>query len=38
LNAATKGVNTLKMKAAFFEQGLEPQTNMPEQFTELITS
>jgi tripartite-type tricarboxylate transporter receptor subunit TctC len=36
LNAATKGVNTPKTKSASFEQGLEPQTNLPEQFTELI--
>jgi tripartite-type tricarboxylate transporter receptor subunit TctC len=36
LNAAAKGVNTPEMKAAFFEQGLEPQTNTPDEFTELI--
>lgn len=37
LNAAVvKVVNAAEMKAAFLKQGLEPQTNSPEQFTELI--
>ena len=37
LNAAiVKAVNTPEMKAAFFRQGLETETNTPEQFTEMI--
>ena len=37
LNAAIqKAVNTPEMKAAFFRQGLEVETNTPEQFTEMI--
>ncbi|HEX2826211.1 MAG TPA: tripartite tricarboxylate transporter substrate binding protein [Burkholderiales bacterium] len=37
LNAAiVKAVNTPEMKAAFFKQGLETDTNTPEQFTEMI--
>jgi tripartite-type tricarboxylate transporter receptor subunit TctC len=37
LNAAiVKAVNTPEMKAAFFKQGLESDTNTPEQFTEMI--
>ncbi|MBI1988491.1 MAG: tripartite tricarboxylate transporter substrate binding protein [Betaproteobacteria bacterium] len=37
LNAAiAKGVNTPEMKTAFFKQGLEPETNTPEQFADLI--
>jgi tripartite-type tricarboxylate transporter receptor subunit TctC len=37
LNAAiVKAVNTPEMKAAFFKQGLESETNTPEQFTEMI--
>lgn len=37
LNAAiVKAVNTPEMKAAFVKQGLEPETNSPEQFKELI--
>jgi tripartite-type tricarboxylate transporter receptor subunit TctC len=37
LNAAiVKAVNTPEMKAAFFRQGLETDTNTPEQFTEMI--
>jgi tripartite-type tricarboxylate transporter receptor subunit TctC len=31
-----KAVNTPEMKAAFFKQGLEAETNSPEQFTEMI--
>lgn len=34
--AVVKAVNTPEMKAAFFKQGLEPETNTPEQFVELI--
>ena len=37
LNASiVKAVNTPEMKAAFFKQGLEVETNTPEQFTEMI--
>jgi tripartite-type tricarboxylate transporter receptor subunit TctC len=37
LNASiVKAVNTPEMKAAFFRQGLEVETNTPEQFTEMI--
>jgi len=37
LNASiVKAVNTPEMKAAFFKQGLEAETNTPEQFTEMI--
>jgi tripartite-type tricarboxylate transporter receptor subunit TctC len=37
INAAVvKGVNTPETRAAFFKQGLEPETSTPEQFTELI--
>jgi tripartite-type tricarboxylate transporter receptor subunit TctC len=37
LNAAiVKAVNTPEMKAAFFKQGLETETNTPEQFTDMI--
>lgn len=37
LNAAiVKAVNTPEMKAAFVKQGLEPETNSPEQFKEMI--
>ena len=37
LNAAiVKGVNTPEMKAAFFKQGLEPDTNTPQQFADLL--
>jgi tripartite-type tricarboxylate transporter receptor subunit TctC len=37
LNAAiAKGINTPEMKAAFFRQGLEPQTTTPEEFAQLI--
>ncbi|MDB5922694.1 MAG: hypothetical protein JWN13_1630 [Betaproteobacteria bacterium] len=31
-----KAVNTPEMKAAFFKQGLEAETNSPEQFTQMI--
>ena len=34
--AIVKAVNTPEMKAAFFKQGLETDTNTPEQFTEMI--
>jgi tripartite-type tricarboxylate transporter receptor subunit TctC len=37
LNASmVKAVNTPEMKAAFFKQGLEAETNSPDQFTEMI--
>ena len=37
LNAAVvRAVNTPEMKTAFFKQGLEPVTNTPAQFAELI--
>ena len=37
LNALiVKAVNTPEMKAAFFRQGLETETNSPEQFTQMI--
>jgi tripartite-type tricarboxylate transporter receptor subunit TctC len=37
LNAAiVQVVNLPDMKAAFFRQGLETETNTPEQFTEMI--
>ena len=37
LNASiVKAVNTPEMKAAFFKQGLEAETNTLEQFTEMI--
>jgi tripartite-type tricarboxylate transporter receptor subunit TctC len=37
LNAGiVKAVNTPEMKAAFFKQGLEAETNSPEQFTQMI--
>jgi tripartite-type tricarboxylate transporter receptor subunit TctC len=37
LNAAiAKGINTPEMKAAFFKQGLEPQTGTPDEFAQLI--
>lgn len=37
LNASiVKAVNTPEMKAAFFKQGLEAETNTPEEFTEMI--
>lgn len=32
----SKDMNTPEMKAAFFKQGLEPETNTPEQFTEFL--
>ena len=34
--AVAKSVNTPDMRAAFFKQGLEPESNTPEQFTELV--
>jgi tripartite-type tricarboxylate transporter receptor subunit TctC len=35
-SAIAKAVNTPEMKAAFFKQGLEAETNSPEQFTQMI--
>lgn len=35
-SSIVKAVNTPEMKAAFFKQGLEAETNSPEQFTEMI--
>ena len=39
LNAAiAKGINTAEMRAAFFKQGLEPQTTSPDEFAQLMRS
>jgi tripartite-type tricarboxylate transporter receptor subunit TctC len=35
-SAIVKAVNTPEMKVAFFKQGLEAETNSPEQFTQMI--
>ncbi len=35
-SSIVRAVNTSEMKAAFFKQGLEAETNSPEQFTEMI--
>ncbi len=35
-SAIVKAVNTPETKTAFFKQGLEAETNSPEQFTEMI--
>jgi tripartite-type tricarboxylate transporter receptor subunit TctC len=35
-SSIVKAVNTPEMKASFFKQGLEAETNSPEQFTEMI--